>query len=266
MNRAKMTAIAVGSLSMLLFSAWKMQMIPVYAMDTCTTVVHQGDALWAIAQRHGTETQKIIQLNPQIQNPNLIHPGDVVHVCTNSTNPKSIVLATSLPTWHQKFVCLAYPFVQKVQKLQMQGDGALPHPWHTSAILAQWAIEQGWTMPGYTGYNFGNVSAINGYPSTGGTGQWGSPSGFAYAHTPDQGIEEYVIFTKMGYYRDIADKWDQGAEAQAWAIGQSKWDAGRYTTWDANHTYMTQPAGTVLVNGLHANNLTQFDTQKPKCD
>lgn len=43
-------------------------------------VVKSGDSLWAIATAHGLTLARIEQLNPQISNPNLIYPGQVVHV------------------------------------------------------------------------------------------------------------------------------------------------------------------------------------------
>ena len=43
------------------------------------TVV-QGDTLWAIAARYGTSAAALCALNPQLANPNLIHPGERVRV------------------------------------------------------------------------------------------------------------------------------------------------------------------------------------------
>lgn len=43
-------------------------------------VVKSGDTMWAIATAHGLALARLIQLNPQIANPNLIYPGEVVHV------------------------------------------------------------------------------------------------------------------------------------------------------------------------------------------
>lgn len=43
-------------------------------------VVTEGDNLSAIAEAHGTTLAEIIGLNPQIANPDLIHPGQEVHV------------------------------------------------------------------------------------------------------------------------------------------------------------------------------------------
>src|SRR4051794_9413273 len=42
--------------------------------------VQPGDTLGAIAAAHGLPLDRIMQLNPQITNPNMIHVGDVIHV------------------------------------------------------------------------------------------------------------------------------------------------------------------------------------------
>lgn len=43
--------------------------------------VQPGDTLFLIAQRFGTTLQALIACNPQITNPNLIFPGQVICVC-----------------------------------------------------------------------------------------------------------------------------------------------------------------------------------------
>lgn len=43
-------------------------------------IVKSGDTLWGIATAHGLSLARILQLNPQIGNANLIYPGQVVHV------------------------------------------------------------------------------------------------------------------------------------------------------------------------------------------
>lgn len=45
-----------------------------------SVVVRQGDTLWGIAGRHGVSLTELIAANPQIKNPNLIYPGDEVHL------------------------------------------------------------------------------------------------------------------------------------------------------------------------------------------
>ena len=41
-------------------------------------VVKKGDTLWAIARRNGISLKALIAANPQIANPNMIFPGQVV--------------------------------------------------------------------------------------------------------------------------------------------------------------------------------------------
>lgn len=43
-------------------------------------IVQSGDTLWGIANAHGLSLARLEQLNPQIANPNLIYPGQAVHV------------------------------------------------------------------------------------------------------------------------------------------------------------------------------------------
>lgn len=43
------------------------------------TVV-RGDTLWALSKRYGVALKRIIELNPQIRNPNLIYPGQKVRI------------------------------------------------------------------------------------------------------------------------------------------------------------------------------------------
>jgi len=45
-----------------------------------TCVVVSGDTMWGIANRYGISFAELIANNPQIKNPNLIHPGDVVYI------------------------------------------------------------------------------------------------------------------------------------------------------------------------------------------
>lgn len=49
-------------------------------MQTYTVV--RGDALYKIADRYGVELRALIAANPQIENPDLIYPGQVISVPT----------------------------------------------------------------------------------------------------------------------------------------------------------------------------------------
>jgi LysM repeat protein len=48
--------------------------------DPITYIVQPGDNLTRIAQAYGTAVNAILALNPQITNPSLIYPGEVLHI------------------------------------------------------------------------------------------------------------------------------------------------------------------------------------------
>lgn len=56
-----------------------------YNTETIYYTVKRGDTLSAIASRYGTTVQEIAQIN-RIQNVNLIYPGQVLRITTNSSN------------------------------------------------------------------------------------------------------------------------------------------------------------------------------------
>ena len=45
-----------------------------------TYTVVRGDTMWAIAARNGMTLYELIAKNPQIKNPNLIYPGDILNL------------------------------------------------------------------------------------------------------------------------------------------------------------------------------------------
>ena len=45
-----------------------------------TYTFQQGDTLWLIAQRFGISVDVLLALNPQITNPDLIYPGQVIRI------------------------------------------------------------------------------------------------------------------------------------------------------------------------------------------
>ena len=50
--------------------------------STRTYTIRRGDTLWDIAQRYGTTVSGLVRLN-NIQNPNIIYPGEVIHIPIN---------------------------------------------------------------------------------------------------------------------------------------------------------------------------------------
>ena len=53
---------------------------PAAGADAQYHVVVRGDTLWALARRYGVALERIIALNPDIRNPNLIYPGQRVRI------------------------------------------------------------------------------------------------------------------------------------------------------------------------------------------
>lgn len=64
-----------------------------YNTETTYYTVRRGDTLWAIARRYGTTIQEIAQING-IKNVNLIYPGEVLRIHTNSNTHGSESNAT----------------------------------------------------------------------------------------------------------------------------------------------------------------------------
>ncbi len=153
------------------------------------------------------------------------------------------------------FICTLLPWARYASRLTTDHAG---HPWRVSVILAQWAIEQGWRIPGYTGYNLGNVSAIPGYPSVGGLPVVGSPGRFAFAYTIKQGVSEYLAFTNNArHYGGVNAAYPGGAVAQALALGRSPWDAAHYNSGSG--------PGSSLVRVMNSYNLYRFDSPSAGC-
>ena len=52
--------------------------------ETITYTIKKGDTLWAIARKYGTTVSELADIN-NIKNPDLIFPGEVIRILTNST-------------------------------------------------------------------------------------------------------------------------------------------------------------------------------------
>lgn len=61
-------------------------------------VVRRGDTLNTIAARFGTTVNAILAANPQIRNPNLIFPGQVIRIPTGAVPPTPTIPPTPPPT------------------------------------------------------------------------------------------------------------------------------------------------------------------------
>ena len=56
---------------------------------TTTHTVIKGDTMWKIAVKYQVGTSEIISANPQVKNPDLIYPGDVLYIPTVSSTVTS---------------------------------------------------------------------------------------------------------------------------------------------------------------------------------
>jgi LysM repeat protein len=188
-----------------------------------------GDTLGNLGWEHHTTALTLARAN-HLANPNLILVGQ--RLCIPLAAGAQASGSPSVPsTAHPPNYGTARgvrSFIQFVLPYARQAHAATV--WPTSLILAQWGIEQGWRLPTYTGYNFGNCGAIPGEPTIGGLNVPGSPAAFAYARTPGDGLRFYVHVAHLGYYRGV--KWaaqHESVDAAARALGASPWDAGHYT-------------------------------------
>jgi hypothetical protein len=188
--------------------------------------------------------------------PNWVPLADARAYPTPTPSPTPIYAVHPVVFGVHDFICTALPFARLVQVKQKQNG--LPHPWYVSVIIAQWGVEHGWHIPDYTGYNWGNSSAIPGFDSVGGLNVPGSPGAFAYAHTPLEGVSIYEIFTRMHFYTAVYQNYPNGPVAQAEALGQSPWDAGHYQEGGGI-------PGQSILNAMNGYNLYRFDNPSVFC-
>lgn len=208
--------------------------------------VAPGDTLSNISAANHTNASSVAKAN-DISKPDRITVGQRlcvplapgVHVIA----PPAAARTTGHVSGVQPFIEFSLPFARRAH--DQTG-------WPVSMILAQWGLEHGWKLPGYTGYNFGNCGAVPGEPTVGGINVPGSPAAFAYAPTAEDGLRIYVHVAHLSYYSAIAPTAaSQGVDAAARALGRSPWDAGHYT----NHN----DPGSSLIAILHNFNLYQYD-------
>jgi LysM repeat protein len=196
-----------------------------------------GDTLWGLAHQHHTSVGTLASRN-HIANPNLIYPGqqlcipiaasaDAMAMPQSSTQASATPAPTSTPlpatpgrvSGEAAFVRFVLPYAQ----LAHAATG-----WPVSVIVAQWGLEHGWKLPGFTGFNFGNVGLLPGEPNIPGTSAPGSPARFSYAKTPTDGLRQYEKCARLHFYKAIAPAAKISANAAAVALGASPWDAGHY--------------------------------------
>ena len=213
--------------------------------------VQPGDTLGNLGWAHHTNALALAKAN-QIADPNKIYVGQRLCIPLTqdahvNTTPKAP--ATTQPprfgsaTGVQSFVQYALPYAREAHNAT---------GWPTSMILAQWGLEQGWRVPGYTGFNWGNVAALPGEPTVNGIAVPGSPAAFAYANTPAQGLSYYIRVAHLGFYDGVGRAAQNGPDAAARALGQSPWDAGHYTA--------TGSPGSSLLSLMRVYNLYYYDS------
>lgn len=228
------------------------RIVPADAAAGCKwhTVV-PGDTLGNLGWANHTSAVAIARAN-HIENLNLIYVGQKLCIPLTSSaqahSAPAVPAAVHPPTYGsakgvQSFVNFALPYARTAHAQT---------GWPTSVILAQWGLEQGWKIPGYTGFNWGNVAALPGQPTVNGIAVPGSPAAFAYANTPQQGLSYYVRVARLAYYSRVRAAAANGADAAARALGTSPWDAGHYTA--------TGSPGSSLLSIMRVYNLYWYDT------
>lgn len=228
------------------------RVIAVDAAQACSwhTVV-PGDTLGNLGWANHTNALTLARVN-HIADPNLIYVGQRLCIPLSGSanvsagaNPPSTAHPPSFGTASnaQSFINFALPYARQAHR---------ETGWPVSLILAQWGLEHGWKIPGFTGYNWGNSGAIPGFPTVSGTNVPGSPAAFAYAATPQDGVAIYVHCAHLSYYTNVARAAANGPDAAARALGQSPWDAGHYTA--------TGNPGSSLISIMRVYNLYWYDT------
>lgn len=214
-------------------------------------VVAPGDTLGNLGAAHHTSALAIARAN-SLPDPNRIYVGERLCIPLAffaSSGAAAYIPAPPQPPRYgpvsgvQNFIAFVLPYARRAH----DATG-----WPTSLIIAQWGLEHGWRLPGYTGYNFGNCGAVPGEQTIGGLNVPGSPAAFTYSATPEDGLRVYIHVAHLSFYTGVA--WaaqHQSVDAAARALGASPWDAGHYT--DHNDP------GSSLIAILQAYNLYQYD-------
>lgn len=61
------------------------QIINIPGTDKSTYTVIKGDTMWGISQKYGVDLNELIKNNPQITNPSLIYPGQMINLPVDAT-------------------------------------------------------------------------------------------------------------------------------------------------------------------------------------
>ena len=114
------------SLSLALLAAAAMTVPTLAASHT----VQRGDTMWKLAVQYQVGTSEIIDANPQVANPNLIYPGDVLTIPETEKEISSVLLVTdaSVRACEQEVVRLVNAERAK------HGLAALTEDWELSRV------------------------------------------------------------------------------------------------------------------------------------
>lgn len=274
----RLAACGLLVLTGLIAFAQEAQAAPSRKAPTCDGIWHlvvRGDTLGDLSSTHHSSVLVIARVN-HIPDPNLIFVGQwlCIPVAEKSASPTSaspstsgqVAAASAGATPSTQAASSAAPvrvasggtvsgvksFIAFVLPYARRASAATG--WPVSLILAQWGIEQGWHLPSYTGYNFGNSGPMPGEPTVPGLHVQGSPTAFSYAPTPEDGLRIYVNVAHLAYYAAVAPAAVRGGvDAAARALGASPWDAAHYTA--------TNDPGSWLLITLRTYNLYQYDVR-----
>ena len=192
--------------------------------------VSGGETLYSISASYDLAAGTVAEAN-RLKSYGAIHTGQRLCIPLGAPTapplpqdalvaPNSLAVGPSRNGPNQ-FIQFALPYAESAH--QQTG-------WPVSMILAQWALEHAWKVPGFTGYNWGNVGALPGVPQVASGGAWGAPAYFSYAPTPQDGVNYYVAVAGLSYYSAVAPAARSGGpNAAARALGASPWDAAHYT-------------------------------------
>ncbi len=219
--------------------------------------VASGDTIYAISASYHLTAETVVQAN-HLKSYGDITAGQRLCIPLNGPlvqaaaqgqqdqvdGPNTLTNEKKTVSGEAAFIQYALPYARSAH--QQTG-------WPVSMILAQWGLEHGWNVPGFTGYNWGNVGALPGVPHVASGGMPGAPPSFSYAPTPIDGVNYYVAVAALPFYSAVAPAARQGGpDAAARALGASPWDAGHYTS--------NGSPGYSLITIMQDFNLYQYDT------
>ncbi len=98
-----------------------------YRMPLYEHTVESGEHLGLIAGRYGVRHQELVELNPQLSDPNLIRPGDTIRVCPEIF-PRQIERVEHVVAAGETMTAIAERYGLTVDALMQQQRGAIGDP------------------------------------------------------------------------------------------------------------------------------------------